>query len=155
MAEIILTKSHIAIVDECDFLRLWMLASWSFQNTGYAGARINNRLVLMHQLIAEWSMGVSELFVEHENRNKLDNRRDNLRYADQSDNLMNASVRMDNSSGFRGVYWHAKAGKWMAQMQYRGTLYYLGLHAHVIDAAKAYDQKALELAGPFARLNFP
>jgi len=155
MAEIILTKGRRATVDDCDFLRLWMLASWSFQNSGYAGARIEGRLVLMHQLIADWSLGVSDLFVEHENRDKLDNRRENLRYADQSDNLMNAGRREDNSSGFRGVYWHNKAGKWMAQLKYRGTLYYLGLHVSVIDAAKTYDQKARELAGPFASLNFP
>lgn len=57
------------------------------------------------------------------------------------------------SSQYAGVC--AKCKKWASKIRHNGILYYLGLFVDEIDAARAYDLKALELYGPNANLNFP
>lgn len=45
--------------------------------------------------------------------------------------------------------------KWAAQVFHNKKHHYLGLFVDPKDAAIAYDAKAVEIFGPFARLNFP
>ena len=147
-----LTKGKTAIVDGKYYRRLRQ-HSWCYQSPGYAASRINGQLVLMHRLVMGLATGRTPLQVDHRNRDRLDNRRRNLREAGQSDNLMNAGRRSDNSSGYRGVFWHSGGRKWMAQLKYKGRTYYLGLFASKVEAARVYDRKAAEVAGDFANLN--
>ncbi len=148
-----LTKCKSAIVDDKYHETLTAMASWCYQSPGYAAARINQRLVLMHRVIAALEWGPSVREVDHRDRNRLNNRVANLRYASNSGNHMNKGPRCDNTSGYKGVFWHKGARKWMAQVKYEGTTHYLGLFRSKHDAAKAYNAKAIELAGEFAWLN--
>ena len=56
-------------------------------------------------------------------------------------------------SGFRGVTF--ENGKWVACLKSKGKKFYLGRHSNSLEAAKAYDQKAYEIYGDKAILNFP
>lgn len=87
--------------------------------------------------------------VDHKNGNGLDNRKCNLRIATSSQNKANTKIRRDNTSGFKGVIWHKASNKWMARVADK----YLGLFRSKYEAAKAYNQKAKEMFGEFARLN--
>lgn len=42
-----------------------------------------------------------------------------------------------NTSGYTGVYFHSKSGKWAAQITFRGKTYYLGSFDDLEDAVKA------------------
>ena len=57
------------------------------------------------------------------------------------------------TSRFKGVSWGK--GKWKAGIQKDKQNYKLGTFEDEIDAAMAYDEKAIELYGEMARLNFP
>jgi hypothetical protein len=72
------------------------------------------RNVLMHRMLVgpDESRGL-----DHINHNGLDNRRQNLRFCTQSQNMMNASKRAGTSSRFRGVCWVAAKGLWRAEVQ--------------------------------------
>ena len=59
------------------------------------------------------------------------------------------------SSRYRGVHWDKKAGKWRAMISRKGKRLTIGRYHDEIAAAKAYDEKALEIIGPDAYLNFP
>ncbi|MGB6735969.1 MAG: AP2 domain-containing protein [Candidatus Sulfotelmatobacter sp.] len=65
------------------------------------------------------------------------------------------------TSRFKGVYWYKQKDKWCAQVRVPhsgpgvGKQTYLGLFTSEVEAAKAYDAKARELFGCYARLNFP
>ena len=57
------------------------------------------------------------------------------------------------TSQYRGVA--KKAGRYYAMIQVDGKKYWCGSHLHEVAAAEAYDQKAYELLGDKAVLNFP
>src|SRR6266436_2503150 len=73
--------------------------------------------------------------IDHKNRIKSDNKFLNLREATQSQNLMNGERSKRNKSGYRGVSWHSKYGKWRACISIDGKLIHLG---YAETAEKAY-----------------
>jgi hypothetical protein len=58
------------------------------------------------------------------------------------------------TSRFRGVSWHKRAKKWRATLMLNYKQIHAGLFINELDAAKAYDQKAIEIFGSKAILNF-
>lgn len=149
MKEIQLTQRKVALVDDEDFegLNQWR---WHFTNSGYAARRAwpSNKIVLMHREIMNTPTGKD---TDHINRNGLDNRRTNLRVCTRSQNNLNKNKEKINTSGYKGVFWRNDQNLWLARV---GTVY-VGKFKDKTDAAKAYDNKAKELFGEFAKLNFP
>lgn len=97
----------------------------------------------------------SDVQVDHRNRNGLDNRRHNLRPTDQTHNNGNAIKRAGCTSIFKGVAWDKRAGKWVAYINVEGRRTQIGLFWDEAEAARAYDRRAVEVFGAFARLNLP
>ena len=102
--------------DEVDAELVDAHKSWHMVN-GYVQTEVGNRklgtraYLRLHRLIMQ--PGPNEI-VDHINRDPLDNRRENLRIADKSKNGMNRGPQVNNTSGFKGVSFHAKTGKWVA-----------------------------------------
>lgn len=91
------------------------------------------------------------LQIDHVNLNKSDNKWINLREATPSQNKLNAGVRADNVSGFKGV---KKSGrKWMARCTRNGERIYLGIFDTPEMASIAYQQFAKKYHGEFFRPN--
>jgi len=59
------------------------------------------------------------------------------------------------SSRFKGVGYSKEHRKWRARIWFESQRIWLGYFADEIEAARAYDRKAVELFGEFARLNLP
>lgn len=91
--------------------------------------------------------------VDHINRNKLDNRCSNLRIVTNSQNVINSSARANNSSGYKGVTWHKKNGKWQASVMVNYKRHHLGQFTNVVDAARVYNDACRKYFGDFAYLN--
>jgi hypothetical protein len=91
--------------------------------------------------------------IDHKNRVKGDDRKQNLRLATSHQNAANTSKRKDNTTGFRGVY--ARDRKWRAGIRAGGLQVWLGTFSTATDAARAYDDMAAKVFGEFAVLNFP
>lgn len=106
----------------------------------------------LHRLIMDAKAGV---LVDHKDGNGLDCRRENLRIASFGLNSANRSVSGDWSSRFKGVAHNRLTGKFEAYIRFEGKKRHLGLHGTEEAAARAYDEKAIELWGEFSRLNFP
>jgi hypothetical protein len=155
MKEIPLTQGKVAIVDDRFYPMLKTIGKWCLQSGRYAATRFRGRLWLMHDLLMLWAYGEPPQGkkVDHRNRDGLDNRLRNLRYATSSQNNANKLKRSDNTSGYKGVFWHKRAKKWMAQLGYQNKLHYLGLFASKKEAALAYNEAAEQLAGEFACKN--
>ena len=104
----------------------------------------------MHRVIMDAPKG---MHVDHINGNGLDNRRENLRLCTNSQNHMNRKTHRDSSSKYKGVSWNKRNSKWQAYIGSGIKRKNLGYFASESDAAKAYDIKAKECFGEFARLN--
>lgn len=142
-----LTQGKFAKVDNEDFDRLKDI-NWSYSD-GYA---INHKLGSMHRYIMN---APSNMLVDHKKlENTLDNRKENLRLATKSQNASNIKSHVDSTSQYKGVSWRKDTEKWNASITKDGVYYSLGCYSTEEEAALAYDKKALELFGEFARLNF-
>jgi hypothetical protein len=115
--------------------------------TGY-DSRLSKSPLYLHRLIVGALPGET---VDHINGNSLDNRKENLRLATSSQNAMNAHKRAGTKSKYKGVSFNQNL--WRSGIYLNGKRIDLGYFKNEIDAARAYDQKALELFGEFARPN--
>lgn len=86
--------------------------------------------------------------VDHINMNKTDNRICNLRSATREQNRHNTTLSKRNTSGFKGVSFHRKMGKFQACHRRKS----LGYFSTAEEAHKAYARAAIAVAGEFARL---
>ncbi len=98
-----------------------------------------------------------EMEVDHINGDTLDNRRSNLRVCTKTQNLQNSKLSKDSKNKYKGITFvkRYKTKPWKASIMLKGKRYWLGQYATQEEAGKAYDKKAVELFGEFARLNFP
>lgn len=92
---------------------------------------------------------------DHIDGDPLNNCRDNLRLCTRAQNRHNGGADRNNVSGYRGVTWNAKRQQWHATITAYGQRYFLGWFKDSKEAAKAYDQKAREVFGEFAKPNLP
>lgn len=81
-------------------------------------------------------------YVDHINRNRMDNRIENLRLVSFTGNTQNASIRSDNSSGVRGVSWFSPTKKWRARIKVNKKEVCLGYFKEFSDAIRV--RKAAE-----------
>lgn len=124
---------------------------WAVGIHGYVTSGAGKRQILLHRLVAGAGNGC---IVDHVNRNKLDNRRSNLRICTCQQNMFNREQQANNQSGYKGVC-QTKDGLWQAQIQYCGRAVYLGRYGDTLSAAMAYDMAAKRLFGEYAFLNLP
>ena len=108
--------------------------NWSKTPTGYAQARVDGTVVLMHQLIMGKKYGLE---IDHININHLDNRRSNLRYVTHAENMYNLPLAKNNRSGARGVNFDRRKNKWRAQIQKDGRNRFIGYFNSIGEAKKA------------------
>jgi HNH endonuclease len=129
----------------------------SVRPDGYRAITLNGCRYAEHRLVwffteGEWPRGQ----LDHVNGNKGDNRRRNLRLADNSKKA-NTPVSKGNSSGYKGVHWHrhtSGGGAWHAAINVNGKRAHIASSESKVAAAFAYDCAALFAFGPFARTNF-
>jgi hypothetical protein len=93
----------------------------------------------------EWQLGI-----DHEDRNPLNDRIENLRLASQSQNMANATMRSDNTSGFKGVTWDKANHKWSVMIHVGGRHIRVGRFSDPAEAHAAYMKAAREHFGDFA-----
>lgn len=156
MKEIKLTKGFVALVDDDDYERVnqfkWQYTISRDRKTAYAiGLAVDvdgkKKILNMHVFIT------GKRYMDHKDRNGLNNQKDNLRKATASQNMANRVLKpcLSNPWGYKGV---GKMGKkWRARINH----YYKNIHLGVYDcphtAAIAYNKKALEFWDEFAILN--
>lgn len=91
--------------------------------------------------------------VDHINRDKLDNRKENLRPATNALNGCNKGPQTNNTSGYKGVSWSTVSGKWSVEIIKDQKKHYLGLFEDREMAARMYNFWAAHLHEDFAWLN--
>jgi hypothetical protein len=127
------------------------VAGYLCQN-GYAYVRVAGYTFLAHRLAWFYVHGVTPPYeIDHINGKKSDNRLCNLRLSTKSENMCNQTKYANNTTGYKGVTFRKKEGRYQAQIRLNGKPRYLGLFSNPQDAHAAYAAAAKELHGQFAR----
>jgi len=149
-----LTRGKVAVVDATDYA--WLsLHNWHLQAPGgkqYAARRRHGTIITMHR---EIMVPIDGYVVDHIDGDGLNNRRSNLRICTRQQNYCNRAKAPGCSSLYKGVNLHKTTGKYLVSIRFKGERTYLGSFDDEIEAARAYDRKAVVLFGEFAWLNFP
>ena len=95
-------------------------------------------MVYTHHVIFFIEYGYPPVFdIDHIDRNKLNNKIENLRDVRTAINCKNSTMKKNNTSGITGVVWDKSFGKWKAQAVVNGKCKYLGRYLHIDDAELA------------------
>lgn len=151
-----LSRGMFAIVDTEDYEAVSRYRWFAHQSRpGGAFYAITHRLIdgkkryiAMHRFVMNAPEGVR---VDHIHGMTLDNRKSQLRFATPQENNRNRAI----GGKFKGVNPVSGGSRWRAEIVVDTKPLYLGAYDTAEDAALAYDAKARELFGVFARLNFP
>ena len=159
--EIPLTQGKVALIDDEDYGRVskykwYAIRNLKNPNYWYAARSGNYVINKLHHFI----MKARNRF-DHIDGNGLNNTRSNLREATQIQNSWNRRKprqlhRGKETSPFKGVSKATcKQEWWYSRLVHNYKEYYLGCFKTQEEAARAYDRKAVELFGEYAKLNFP
>jgi hypothetical protein len=148
-----LTKGKFALVDIEDYERVADY-NWSVAAGQYAAFRKSqSEYVYLHRFIVGAPPGVT---VDHINHDGFDNRKHNLRVATQSQQGRNQRLRVNNTTGRKGVYYDHSRRVYRVEIRLgsRPTRKrYLGSFLNLEAAGRAYDAAAVQYFGEFAFTN--
>lgn len=146
-------KGHVVLFDEEDIVIFNKYNWYIHNNEKYKRVihDINKKRLYFHREI----MGVTDnnIIVDHINGNPLDNRKENLRLSDKSTNGMNRPKNKNNSTGYKGVVWYPVSKTYSAELMVKGVRYRKHGFKTAKEAAKKYNELAIEHHGEFAKLN--
>lgn len=117
---------------------------WSYCNGGYVICESKN--ILLHRFIINCN---KDMFVDHINHNKLDNRKSNLRMCSQQENNQNKGIQSNNTSGCPGVNYRKDRGKWRAYICINGKQTHLGFFNTKEEAIKVRKEAEEKYFGEF------
>lgn len=126
--------------------------NWHLDTFGYPKYRDNSlgKTWSIHRMLLNPPDG---MVVDHIDGDIYNNQKANLRVCTMQENLYNRKKQDFTSSEYKGVCWNKRDRKWRAYLNHKGKRISLGSYEKEKEAAEAYNTKALELFGEYARLN--
>lgn len=111
-------------------------SGWISEN-GYRMVFMDRKQMSAHRIIFALHHGYFPALVDHIDRNKLNNKIENLREATKSINGLNCNVRTNNTSTFTGVNYRKDRKKWRAYVKIDGTQHFIGYWDTIEKAVEA------------------
>lgn len=102
---------------------------------GYCGGRLDGRRRKAHRIIWKWLHGSEPIQVDHIDRNRSNNRANNLRSVTHLENMKNRNRQANNTTGCTGIVRHRD--RWSARIKVEGRVHYLGVFDDLEDAKAA------------------
>ena len=149
-------KGYKVLISDCDAEKVkshnWYIKTgWRKGQEVYFACttpRPNRKCLILHRFIVDCPKG---MVVDHINGNTLDNRRENLRICTPAENTRNYRKPKTNTSGFKGVSWINRFGKWHSAISVNGKNKSLGYFDTPEEAYKAYCEASKKYHKEFGR----
>jgi len=122
------------------------------KSNGYQEVTINKKKHYAHRIIFMMFNGYWPEQIDHIDGNRSNNLISNLREATNAQNNRNTKLRVNNTTGFKGIYFHKQNKNFVARITVDYKEIHLGCYKTAEEASQAYKKAALELHGSFARL---
>lgn len=119
---------------------------------GYRFLSINKKRIYAHRVIFLIHNGYMPKYIDHVNGNRLDNRPENLRACNSSQNSANRKKLNTNKSGFKGTHFIKSTGKWRAQITIDSKCKHLGYYKTAEEAHEKYKSEFINHFKEFAKL---
>jgi hypothetical protein len=118
---------------------------------GYRIVKLNNKNLCIHRLVASAFIPNpdNKLYVDHIDNNRQNNNINNLRWCTHQENQQNKKIKINNTSGYKGVCYCKSKKKWNAYITINYKNISLGYFERVEDAIIARYNKAKEIQGEF------
>lgn len=127
--------------------------TWHYDDNGYVRSTKDKKHIRLHRLV----MNVDDetVIVDHikhpaRNEHKIDNRKSNLRIVTPKDNVNNASLAKNNTSGVTGVYWKKDKNKWEVKYPFNNKLKHIGYYDDFKEAVKVRKELERKYQGEFS-----
>jgi len=104
---------------------------------GYITTAFNDKTIGVHRIIFCMVHGYLPKIVDHLNRDRSDNRIENLREISATGNSINSKVSKNHISGIKGITWSTDSHCWKVAIIYKGKSRFLGHFRNFINAVKA------------------
>lgn len=105
--------------------------------TGYKQGRLFSKAFLAHRVVVALTDGEWPFEdVDHVDKDKTNNRRENLLLATRTENNCRAKRWVDNTSGATGVYFDKRRCKWVARLKLNSKYVHLGVFDSFAEAVK-------------------
>ena len=154
IAYVPLTKGYEAVIDASDVPIVeknnWHAmvsprSVYAAKNSCRGGKRV---MVIMHRLLIQ---APDKLEVDHIDGDGLNNSRCNLRLATKAQNAHNSRTPINNTSGYKGVWWNKRDNVFLCRIGVNGKYKHLGSFRCATSAHLAYRKASAELHGAFGR----
>ena len=122
----------------------------SLNHAGYMRVMINKKSYMVHRLVFLIHHGRLPTMVDHINGIKNDNRIENLRECDMSQNCQNIKLKSNNKSGVKGVSWDKWTNQWRVTFKLNGKQQNIGRFDSLEEATLAANEARTKLHGEFA-----
>lgn len=163
MKELFTTNGYKFVIDDEDFNRVnkykWNLTKRKngrmYITTAYYDKELylKNKNGMVNIKLYRFIMNIkdSAVHIDHKDNDIFNNQKSNLRKCTHSENMRNRSSHKNTTSKYLGVC--IEKGRYSARICHNGIKKRLGVYDNEIDAAIAYNKKAIELHGEYANLN--
>jgi len=96
----------------------------------------------IHRLLAKYFLPdyQEDMFVDHIDRNPLNNKLDNLRIVNKQQNQCNQTKQKNCSSIYKGVHFDKSRNKWQSYIQMNYKRIHLGRYQTELEAAQKYNE---------------
>lgn len=163
ISEIILSDGTKVLVSEVDYPFIVFFYDIKVDKSGYVVCTLKQKNMglrsgKLHNIIIQERTIRGKYVIDHINSNKLDNRRENLRYCTHQENMMNRKIQeiykgRKVTSSYKGVHWSEIDKAWITQIGDSGKVIKLGLFDSEIAAANCYNYHAERIQKEFANIN--
>jgi hypothetical protein len=141
------------LIDEEDYERVHEMMPWHMskrKNQVYIQRAVGeNKKIKLHRFLINAPEGSC---VDHISGDTLDNRKSNLRICSLAENSRNSKLSKANTSGYKGVSFDKKNGKWRAFITKNRKQYSLGYFETPEEAYRAYCEASKKYHGEFGRI---